>query len=92
MTTPYNPDLPDLSFIDVGELAVEYMSELNDPPRVVKQLASGVAVHFGSESLFVPGNDYRALNDVLHRKITELACTYIAWNHAVEQAERKTVS
>lgn len=86
----YHPD--ELRAEDVGKVAEDFLAHLNDPPVVHKQLASGVAVHFGSEALFIPGNDYRLLNDRLHRKITELACTYVAWRHAIEQAERDEMS
>lgn len=92
MTSPYNPDPFEIASTEVGQLAADYMTYLNDPPVVHKQLASGVSVHFGSEALFVPSNDYRLLNDRLHRKITELACTYVAWRHAIEQSERDEMS
>ena len=92
MTSPYNPDPFEIASTEVGQLAADYMTYLNAPPVVHKQLASGVAVHFGSESLFIPSNDPRLLSDRLHRKITELACTYVAWRHAIEQSERDEMS
>ena len=59
MTSPYNPDPFEIASTEVGQLAADYMTYLNDSPVVHKQLASGVAVHFGSESLFIPSNDPR---------------------------------
>lgn len=92
MTSPYNPNPFEIASTEVGQLAADYMTYLNSPPVVRKQLASGVSVHFGSEALFIAGNDPRLLSDRLHKKITELACTYVAWRHAFEQSERDEMS
>lgn len=80
-------DTPILSPMDIGELAAQFMTDAYGQPRVSPQLASGVAVYFGREALFVPGEDADKLLLQVGRRIEELACAYLAYRHAEKKEE-----
>lgn len=90
MNDPIVP--PPATLLDAARMAAHVMSETEGAPRVVPQLASGSAVHFGDVALFIPGTDPTRLLTNVHQKIKELACAYTAWVYAVENEEREEMS
>lgn len=72
----------------VGGYAAAHMEQEYGKPRVTRQLASGVAVHFGEQAMFIPGRDPERLKANVHQKIQELACAYVAWEYAEEHPQQ----
>lgn len=81
-----------MSDLGVARMVVATIASAHGQPEVVPQLASGSGVHFGDISMFVPGTTPERLLSNVHRKMAELAFAYVAWEYAVEQAEREEMS
>ena len=60
------------------------MESIGGTAKIVNTSASGTAVHFGDQALFVPGKDPQKLQKIVEIKILELACAYAAWEHVSE--------
>lgn len=75
------------TFLDVARRAEEALILVHERPVIRKQLATGVAVHFGEYALFVPGENPDKLRERVLQKVEELACAYAAWNYAAEREE-----
>lgn len=74
--------------MELAERAAKFLEEWYGESRVSPQLASGVAVHFGEFSQFVPGQDADKLLLQIGRRIEELGCAYLAYRYA-EERERE---
>lgn len=72
----------------LGHYAFAHMEASYGSVEVRKQFASGVAVHFGEQAMFIPGTDPDKLHDLVLQKIEELACTYTAWKYATEHPQQ----
>lgn len=79
--------LPPTEPMELAERAAKFLEEWHGQARVSPQLASGVAVHFGEFSMFVPGQDADKLLLQIGRRIEELACAYLAYRHAEKKEE-----
>lgn len=81
---------PEIS--DVGLAASRFMEATHGEIQIKRQLASGAAVHFGDQAMFIPGHDPEALLALVHQRTEELACAYRALEHAVMYGGREDMS
>ena len=65
--------------------AAKWMEERYGSPRIANQFATGAAIHFGEQALFVPGKDPLILAQLIEKRTEELACAYMAYMKALQE-------